>query len=206
MPLPKLPVFRMQTSFLLITIVAILLAWRRDHTDLLEQMEQIRNPSGSWNTNDALGEPNTFSAGDKPTAWASQLPDSGPEWLLLEYEKAIKPTEVWVYETYNPGAVVKLTAFDDKGAEVVIWKGKDPTPTTASMGTSKIPVSVDFPTRRIKVYVDSMLVPGWNEIDAVGIVDAGGKKYWATKGFSSSAFGRNNSVPTNIFESVLEDF
>lgn len=123
----------------------------------------------SWSARQATGKPNTMEAGDCQTAWASKLPDGGIEWLELTYETSVHPAQVRVRETYNPGAVTKIEAKDDKGQWHKLWEGKD--------GTSECPgwlsVSVTPPAwtcRVIKITLDTASVQGWNEIDAVELV------------------------------------
>ncbi len=129
-------------------------------------------------------------AGDIQTAWASQSQDDQDEWLMLEYAEPITPKAVLVYETYNPGALVRVTAFKADGQEIELWKGKDPTAASADMGISEIPVKADFKTSRIKVYFASKDVPGWNEIDAVGVRDGEKKMHWAIAAEASSTFAQ----------------
>lgn len=137
----------------------------------------------------AIGKPNTPSAGDMPTAWASATPDGQSEWLLLEYSQPIKAKEVHVVETFNPGALVRVTAFDSQGKEVEAWKGQDPTSQGSRMSTSKIPIHLNFPISKIKLYIDSPCISGWNEIDAVGLLDEAGKLHWAQSAQASSTYG-----------------
>jgi beta-lactamase regulating signal transducer with metallopeptidase domain len=145
-------------------------------------------PKRNWGPEQVTGEPDTPQAGDRPTAWASRTPDGQDEWLLLEYAEPVVPRAVMVHETYNPGAVVRVTAFRLDGTEVEVWKGVDPTPPDEPMGVSVIPVKVDFKTNRIKVYIDSKSFPGWNEIDAVGLRDDAGKVLWAAAVEASSNY------------------
>ena len=142
----------------------------------------------AWGPEQATGAPDTEGAGDLQTAWASRTPDGQDEWLLLEYAEAVVPREVHVYETYNPGALFRVTVFQLDGTEVEVWKGKDPTPVGSDRGVSKIPVKVNFKTNRVKIYLASKDVPGWNEIDAVGVVDTAGKSHWAKSAHASSTF------------------
>ena len=185
--------FRITTLLLLVTIVCILLAWRSDHERLTAEIYTLRNPGPNWDTDEVTGPPNTFEAGDIRTAWASKSPDDQQEWLILEYNQAVLPTAVVVHETFNPGAVVKLTRFERFSAEEMLWEGVDPTPINAGMGVSRLPVSTNKATSRIKLYIDSPAVSGWNEIDAVGLVYGDGKIIWAERAYASSSFGRNNS-------------
>ncbi len=157
-------------------------------------------PKRGWGPEQATGEPDTNAAGDIPTAWASQTQDDQDEWLMLEYAEPITPTAVLVHETYNPGALVRLTAFKLDGTEVELWKGEDPTTSDNDMGVSEIPVKVDFKTARIKLSIASKDVPGWNEIDAVGLRDRRGTTHWAVAAEASSTY----APPYDVFLRQVE--
>jgi len=144
----------------------------------------------AWGPEQATGEPDTFQAGDIRTAWASLTPDDQKEWLLLEYAEAVVPAVVKIYETHNPGAVHKVTVFAPDGSEIPVWSGDDPTPPDKPMGVSEIPIKTNVKTNRVKVYIDSPSVPGWNEIDAVGLVDGTGKTHWAVTVTASSTYAQ----------------
>jgi hypothetical protein len=148
----------------------------------------------AWGPEQATGPPNTFQAGDIQTAWASRTPDDQDEWLLLEYAAPVVPEAVLVYETFNPGALVKVSVFKLDGEEVEVWRGKDPTPINSGKGTSEITFRVPFKTNRVKIYLDSKNVPGWNEIDAVGLRDTAGKTHWAVSAAASSTYAENPGV------------
>lgn len=143
----------------------------------------------SFSPEQVEGPPDVRQAGDNSQAWASQTTDGQVEWLLCEYENAVQVRAVIVHETFNPGALVKVSAFNPAGDEVVAWEGDDPTPRGKPRGISVIPVKLDFPVQRIKLTIDSPAVPGWNEIDAVGVEDASGVTHWAKHVEASTAFG-----------------
>ena len=148
-----------------------------------------------WGPEQATGAPDTWpNAGDLQTAWASATPDGQREWLELTYDAPIRPAAVMVYETYNPGAVDRVTGYDPNGREVELWSGADPTPAGKDKGISVIPLHPDFDVCRIRVYLDSPKVPGWNEIDAVGLVDTAGKTHWATAATASSTYADRTNV------------
>jgi hypothetical protein len=151
-----------------------------------EQKADVKG-NRAWGPEQAVGAPDTNMAGDIQTAWASQQPDGQEEWLMLEYAEPVVPKEIHVHETFNPGAVYRATAFKLDGSEVEVWKGKDPS-AGKDIGTSILPVKITFKTARVKLYIDSANVPGWNEIDAVGIKDGQGKLTWAVAAEASSTF------------------
>ena len=157
-----------------------------------------QNGKRSWGPEQAVGKPDTPGAGDIPTAWASATPDEQKEWLACEYEEPVRVAAIVVHETYNPGAVYKITAYDEAGDEQLAWEGEDPTPRGEARGVSVFPVKMDFPVMKIKIYIDSPAVPGWNEIDAVGLRDADGETAWAAKVTASSTYASATVVDTPI--------
>jgi hypothetical protein len=156
-------------------------AWRD-----LTQTSKVKR---QWGPEQATGPPDTWPmAGDIPTAWASLTRDSAAEWLLLEYPEPVAAKAVVVYETYNPGALARVTVFRLDGEEVEVWKGKDPTPPGSGKGISEVHFRIGFKTNRVKLYLDCRPVPGWNEIDAVGLRDSADKIHWATSAAASSTY------------------
>lgn len=151
-----------------------------------------------WGPEQATGAPDTWpQSGDITTAWASATPDGQREWLELTYSEAVRPSAVLVYETYNPGAVDRVTTYDANGKEVELWSGSDPTPMGKDKGISVIPVHPDFDLTKVRIYLDSPRVPGWNEIDAVGLLDEQGTTHWAASATASSTYadvGRNGDA------------
>ncbi len=47
----------------------------------------------AWGPEQATGAPNTATAGDQQTAWASRTQDGQPEWLVLEYDHPVTITK-----------------------------------------------------------------------------------------------------------------
>jgi hypothetical protein len=119
----------------------------------------------------ATGEPDTLSASDAPTAWASQSADAGEEYLELLYEFPVIPFEINIYENYNPGAIVAVEVFDLENEEwVVVWEGEAGPADEESRVFSPELEPVDFATDGVRLILDTSAVPGWNEIDAVELV------------------------------------
>ncbi|MCG8650972.1 MAG: hypothetical protein MI861_14125 [Pirellulales bacterium] len=190
------PHLRLRDMFWLSLLAAVLMTWYRDRQALLSQMnESLGRPGVNWSVLQATGAPDTPVPGDQVTAWASETRDDAPEWLILEFPWRSNLAKVEIVETYNPGAVRRICSVSSSGAETELWKGIDPTPTTAAMGRSIIKIPRGTRTRRIKIYLDSKTVPGWNEIDAVALHDVNGSVQWATNAWASSAFGENQDLP-----------
>lgn len=142
----------------------------------------------NWSPAQATGVPNTKSAGDQVTAWASRTQDEQKEWLELTYEKPVSATTIMIYETYNPGAISKVEFWrsDNKGSG--FWIGD-----VGVIDQQKRILMVRVPENfgefdRVKLYLDSPAVPGWNEIDAVGLLGEDGKTHWAKSAKASSSY------------------
>ena len=159
----------------------------------------------AWGPEQATGAPDTWpQSGDITTAWAARLASGQREWLELSYRTPGRPVAVLIYETFHPGAVDRVTAYDSEGKEVELWSGADPTSPAKEKGISIIPIEPQFDISRIRIYLDSTKVPGWNEIDAVGLLDASGKTQWAASATASSTYADLASQPSApVFEDNL---
>lgn len=165
--------------------------WR----DRVTETEPEARPR-SWGPEQATGKPDTPQAGDLPTTWASATQDNSDEWLLLEYKTPVWGRSVRVYETFNPGALVRITAFALDGSEVEVWSRPRVVVRNEEARIARLPFKTRVLTNRIKIYLDSPAVPGWNEIDAVGLLGASGGAQWATSAHASSTYGVAGNADT----------
>jgi hypothetical protein len=185
--------FRITTILLMVAMLAMALAWWRDHQRLSAEVNRLQYPGPNWQPVEATGPPNT-AAGDGQTAWCHLTSDGQQEWLVLEYDTTVVPTAIIIHENLGPGAVRRVSHFPKFGIEQTLWEGTDPTPISAVSGVSRLPVAAGIKTNRIKIYLDSPAVPGWHEIDAVGLVSANAKTIWAANASASSSY---NEVSPN---------
>ncbi|MCA9139519.1 MAG: hypothetical protein KDB00_22250 [Planctomycetales bacterium] len=176
-------------------VSALLILWYKDHQSLANQIASV-NTRSNWSIQQVLGQPDTPRAGDFGTAWASSLQDSGVEWLVVEFPRSVDVAKIQIEETYNPGAVNRVCSVDFTGRETEIWSGKDPTAVGSSRGSSMIVPSQTINSRRLKIYLDSANVLGWNEIDAIALHGTDGSIQWATDAWASSSFGSNQRLPS----------
>ncbi len=171
------------------------------HADLIEEllrkfseMEFARQKSlaPSWSVLQVIGPPDTMSNGDHPTAWAPAQQDGGVEWLTMEYAQPLEVAQVVVRETCGPGCITKITTVTDAGTEVTLWEG--PPPKNASPSSTVFNIPPGTTTSRVKVYLDTRLVAGWNEIDAVQLVGRDGTRQWARNASASSSYGGGGTL------------
>ncbi len=125
-----------------------------------------------WAAAHAAGAPDVTACGDDSAAWAS-ADSSTVEWLELTYATPVKPFEINIYQTYNPGQIVKVELFSpDSQTSYVAYTA---TPVKVETCPQTLTISLDgsklSPVNRIRITVDqSVLGLGWAEIDAVELV------------------------------------
>ncbi|MEM7263305.1 MAG: discoidin domain-containing protein, partial [Planctomycetota bacterium] len=156
---------------------------------------QGNNPDApSWGIQQALGPPDTLTQGDKATAWASKEPDAGHEWLEVDFEAAVAADAILIRENFNPGAVTRVEVIGGDGRRRTVWKGRDPT--TNEDPVFRIPVSLAYPIGTVRITLDTTLVSGWNEIDAIGL-EAAGTTHWAVAADASSTYADRTAAVTS---------
>lgn len=158
----------------------------------------------SWGEEQATGAPDTLTAGDHNTAWAPAVADGGVEWLEAEFENAADLAKIVVRQTSNPGGVTKVVAIGDNGAEIPIWAGEDPSK-GQKLADTPFAVNGAINAKRVRVYVDTGKMPGWEEIDAVQITGRDGASQWAKSSKASSSFAAGRSRSLGGFRSGLGD-
>jgi ligand-binding sensor domain-containing protein len=124
--------------------------------------------SANWGPDQATGEPNTEGCGDFGTAWASSE-RSTVEWLELDYDTPVTPTEVNILQNYNPNQVIQVELIDTNGAAHMIYES--PSQEVDCPYTLTIQVEdADYQAATIRITVDQSLLVSWNEIDAVELI------------------------------------
>lgn len=118
-----------------------------------------------------LGEPDTLDYGDLSTAWASETADGDIEALLVAFEIPVVPAAVEIYESYSPGAIISIEAYDANIDDfVVLWSGEAAAAAEELRTFSPALTQIEFATDILRITLDSPAVLGWNEIDAVKLI------------------------------------
>ncbi|GAB4323978.1 MAG: hypothetical protein Kow00117_12260 [Phototrophicales bacterium] len=132
---------------------------------------EYSNPN--WGFIQATGAPDTTRCGDETTAWASST-STGLDILVLEYAELVQPTEINIYQTYNPGAIISVEVSNNTEAEAetyVLPNSEDPLGNTDCPGVFTIEITEELPPiNTIIIYLDQTITGSWNEIDAVELV------------------------------------
>ncbi|GAP21593.1 hypothetical protein [Leptolinea tardivitalis] len=129
--------------------------------------------SPDWAASQALGKPDVSLCGDNRHAWASKGNDT-IEWIELTYDTPVHPTEINIYQNFNPSQVVEvqLTAVD--GSKHLIWEGyPEKIKDCPEVMTIVVDLNRQILVNRVRITIDQRVLGwGWNEIDAVELVGA----------------------------------
>lgn len=94
---------------------------------------------------------------------------------MIEFEEFVFPNEIAIYETYNPGAIVKLWAFTINEKWICLWEStnsdNDSTLTDLASNDSRIFApsikEIKMPTRIIRIEFNHRDLDYFTEIDGV---------------------------------------
>ncbi len=125
--------------------------------------------------------------GDHENAWCPRSENGGPEWLELTYEHPLHATRVVVHQVYRAGAVVRIELADAAGHWSTAWEVGDDVTDEGHTLVADVRRPGRVSVSRVRVTLDTSLVSGWHEIDAVGIADAETTQ-WATGARASSTW------------------
>ena len=126
----------------------------------------------AWNAQNVLGPPDVYPAyGDIRKAWASREQDAAEEFIEVGFAQPMRASALQVVQTFNPGAIATVELITASGQIVQIH---GPANSYTPGSTSRIDMlsteCTDEPIVAARVSLASGAVPGWNEIDAIGLV------------------------------------
>jgi len=144
-----------------------------------------------------VGRPNVLPrGGEATTAWSVKFKNgkeiSGPAFIRVAYSKPMRIQQVVVAESYNAGAVTKVTIFGtEKGQMQKVYEA---TPKLVSQKGRMLNIILDKPTdffvSEVQVDLNPEAVPGENQIDAIGIAEC-----------KDSVKAKINVVPNLVWDS-----
>lgn len=123
-----------------------------------------------YKASQALGRPSKVpELGESPCAWAPQSPDgAADEWIQVGFAKPMHARQIVVAENVNPGAVVRIIAIDEKGAEHPVFQVPGIQDRVDPL-LRVFPKEADFLCQQLKVIINGAAIKGINQIDAIGI-------------------------------------
>lgn len=146
----------------------------------------------AYQASQATGPADAPQAGrDSSLAWCPAAENGGAEWLELRYDPPVIAAEIRIHANFNPGAVVRVRGGTGTAELPELWAGSG-----LPDAVQTIPISSLTEIGRLKLELDTSKVPGWNEIDAVVLVDAQGTAHWAQEARASSTWGTPKQGPS----------
>jgi len=123
---------------------------------------------GSWGADNLVGPPQTFPRyGDISTAWAPLTSSGSEEFLHLKFAQAVYVCGVDIFETWNPGCVVKVSAYDGQNWQT-LWSGPLQQPLPEIPRVFSPPFScTPFKSNEMRIDLDCSNSISWTEIDAI---------------------------------------
>ncbi len=125
-----------------------------------------------YSARQVLGKPNVLpNLGASPNAWSPKKKNR-TEYIKVGFEKPMKIRQVAIAETYNPGGIEKIYAYDVAGNEYLL----------NSFEAKYIPIEgrlfrfvfdqTPYEVAALKVVVNGKAINGYFGIDAIGISDS----------------------------------
>jgi hypothetical protein len=150
-----------------------------------------------WPATNVLGPSNTYPQyGDINTAWAPAKSSGTFEYLELEFTKYMIVSGIEIYETYHPGAVVKISLWR-KNKWTVVYSGESQANKLPAQSRIFAPPlrKTQFATKRVRIDLDTRKSPSWSEIDAVQLI---GEFVHAQEEVEAPKIDRKNILATKV--------
>ena len=151
--------------------------------------------------NQVLGQPNVLPrGGEAPTAWGVKV-KNGVEtdddaYIVVEYEKPALIQQIAIAESFNPGAITKVTLYGpESGQELKVYEAAAQAANVKSrMMNIFLDKPTDFYVKQIEIRMNPVAVPGINQIDAVGIAEC-----------TDSVKAKINLIPNLVYDGKPEN-
>ena len=128
-----------------------------------------------YSAQQVLGKPNKCPAsGDSPCAWFGKTDGifgGKEEHIKVGYKKPMQIQQVAIAENYNPGAVEKVILYDTKDVPHTVYHGEAAPTGQQSRVMSVTFLKTEYKVKAVEIFLQCGKVPGFNEIDAIGIAN-----------------------------------
>ncbi|GAB3700822.1 hypothetical protein GCM10027592_28180 [Spirosoma flavus] len=134
--------------------------------------EKKGEPTGEqYRASQALGHPSKLpEMGESPCAWAPFYIDgTADEWIHVAFANPVRARQIVIAENVNPGSVVKVVVFDEKGTEHTVFQSTGIQAQNDPMTRIFPKDSAVFLCQQVKVFINGAALKGLNQIDAIGI-------------------------------------
>lgn len=162
----------------LITAVALFLCLYQGYGQTVQWASKVIEFSSEltpvqYSSQQILGKPNVLPAGGQnPNAWTPEKPKR-QEFIKVGFATPMQIRQVAIAESYNPGALFKVFAYDEAGAEHLLHSlNPGPIPEKGRMLNVMVE-RTSYKVAAIKLVFDGEAVTDYFSIDALALADAG---------------------------------
>ncbi|CAF3875033.1 unnamed protein product [Rotaria sp. Silwood2] len=172
--------------------------WKREEqwVSCILQFSSQYNDS-TWSANQVIGPPKVYPRhGDIVGAWA-QGNRANDEFIIVGFERAVYPEQIDIYETYNPGAVIRVSARNgrDNTDWGTVWETEAPHVEAQSRIFSlPCPNLLCGEINQIRLDINCSAAGNWCEIDCIKLI-----------GYTSHNDFSYKELATNLKQLLLDD-
>ncbi len=162
----------------LITAVALLFCLYQGYGQTVQWASKVIEFSSEltpvqYSSQQILGKPNVLPAGGQnPNAWTPEKPKR-QEFIKVGFTTPMQIRQVAIAESYNPGALFKVFAYDEAGTEHLLHSlNPGPVPEKGRMLNVMVERTA-YKVSSVKLVFDGEAVTDYFSIDAIALADAG---------------------------------
>lgn len=122
----------------------------------------------------ALGRPSCeINTGTSPAAWSTANENSGKsEYIEVGFEKAMKIQQVLVHENFNAGAITDISLRGTDSQLRSVYHNDSVSLVAANGRLLQVFFArTSYDVQSVRITIDCETVPGYQQIDAIGIAD-----------------------------------
>lgn len=157
------------TAFFLLFVTNFLLSqttiqWATSVVEVSSELTELEHSARQ-----VLLKPNVLPAGgSNPSAWRPYKPNE-IEFITVEFDIAMPIEQIAIGETFNPGSIVEIFAYDEDNNGKLIFE-KLAAPVEEQWRMFRVFIDkTDFNVKRLKLVFDGRAIDGFSEIDCIGI-------------------------------------
>ncbi|MEM0998341.1 MAG: OmpA family protein [Bacteroidota bacterium] len=127
---------------------------------------------GQYAAKEALGPPSVaLGFGESECAWTpGAQARAGGERIVLGFPSTPNVQQIIIHENLNPGGITDLILIDAKGRRHVVYTNDRPGPLAVASRVWNCGIELQkYKAEAIEIRLNTALVPGYNQIDAVGL-------------------------------------
>lgn len=147
--------------------------WASEVIKVSSSMRDRNNPK-QYQARQALGAPSIRSDfGASTCAWAADRPDDpNGAMIAVGFAEPQQVQQILIHENYHAGAIQRITLRDINRKLYVVYENDNPTAAREEQRLFKLKIDrTDYDVDAIRIELATAAVPGFNQIDAIGIAD-----------------------------------